>query len=353
MNFIRALSASIFRIICSLSLGLFIVLLTVQMTVLNPSEVKSWVRNSGTYQTALSNALNSSTLAQAELEHSSIPTESLKTALNQTFPASYVQSSTELAIDSAYSWADGKASDISFQINTTEKKNDFVRNLAAQLEPQIAGLPRCASIAEFSASDPRCIPPGYTAKQLADSLATDAGNSIAIFRQPITNDTLAQVLPGNALAAHTSPTKSDQIPQLVTSIRLWTWILPIIAVLSGALVIILSRDRWLAAQSVTGRLTWGAFLTMVISLGAAYIGTTLKLSDYISTASAGLLDPIIKQAAPSIGLHLAAVSGSVALITGTAWIILRTIRKRRQDVPPASESEPPALPSEQPKLNNP
>src|SRR6266496_1990148 len=174
MNFLRALAASLLSLICSIAVGFFVILATLQTTVLDRNETKAWLRDSGVYQTALTNVIDNNPTITQQLEDNPIPQDTLKAALNQTFPSNYVQAGTEKIIDSTYDWLDGSTPEITFEINTTDKKEAFVTSLAALLEPQTATLPRCASLAAFDPGNPPCIPPGYTAKQLADSLATDA-----------------------------------------------------------------------------------------------------------------------------------------------------------------------------------
>ena len=113
---------------------------------------------------------------------------------------------------------------------------------------------------------------------------------------------------------------------------MWLIILPVIAILSGGLVILLAHDKLRAAKYLAGRLTIGLLLTLAAGLIIAAVGKTFSLSAYISSANpilTHIAEPIIRQATPAVGNRLAFVSGLLALVTGIAWIVLRIVRKRK------------------------
>jgi hypothetical protein len=339
MNFMRAILASLLSLVCTLAVSAFVTLQTLETTALDRTEVKGWLDKSGTYNNLLDTVLSTNTAAQQELNStgSSIVTaDDIKTALGQTMDTTYVKQSTEKVVDSTYNWLDGQTSTISFEINTTAKKDEFTKNLSSVLEPQLAKLPPCMSIAQFQSNNPPCLPPGTTAKQAADGLATDAANQASIFRQPVTNETVAQSSKGSAQTNSpltNSNSSANRFRDLVSSLRVWLIWLPIIAIVSGGLMALLSQHKLKAAKHLAGRLTVGLALACAAGLLIANVGQTYSFKDLTGANNAFMaqvIEPVLHQAAPAIGFRLALVSGLLGLATLTAWVILLLIKRKRE-----------------------
>jgi hypothetical protein len=360
MYFWRAILASLLSLVCTLTISAFVTLQTLQATVLDRQQVKTWLVNGGVYPNLLNTVLANNAQLQ-QLATSATAPDTVKTALNQTFTPAYVQQATEKSIDGAYDWLEGKQSTISFSVNTTTQKAAFTENLAALLEPQLAAFPRCTSTAQFNSQNPTCLPPGMTAQQAATALATDAGNS-SLFTQPLTDQNISQTLgsTNQASAPLTAASATGQLPQLVKNLQLWLILLPIIAIASGGLMVWLSQHRLKAAKHLAGRLAFGMALTCVLGLIVATIGKTFQLSNYVSGTNnaviTGVIEPVIHQAAPAIGNRLALVSGILGVITGILWVALLVFKKRTDKAgllaPPAGGSSEPTAPKE-PKADQP
>jgi hypothetical protein len=337
MNFWRAILASLFSLVCTVAISLFITLATLQTTLLDRQEIKGWLQHSGIYNTALSDALRTDQAVQQQTGASSsfITQDTVKTILGKTFTPSYIAQSAEKVIDGTYNWLDGKQPTINFSINTTTYRDAFVDNATAVLQQQLMALPACTHVSQFNAENPTCLPPGTNVAQVARSLATDASNELSIFQQPITNQTLAQASDNSAqnndspLTSASSP--AQKIPDITAKARMWLWLRPLIAVVSGGLMVLLSHNRLKAGKHLAGRVFIGTCITMIAGLLIAYFGSNLKLGSFISgnsTLVGTIFEPILHQALPAIGSKLALVSGIVATIAGGAWIALRIIKKR-------------------------
>lgn len=373
MNFLRALIASLLSLVCTLAVSGFVTLQTVNATLLDRTEVKSWLSNSGVYNNLLDTILTSDKTVKGQVEATgtNISPETIKLALVQTFDPSYVQQSSEKVLDSTYNWLDSKSSTIQFEINTTERKETFVQKLSALLEPQLAAMPRCTSLAQFNASNPTCLPPGTTAAQTANAIAIDASNRISFFNQPINTQNVSEVTQvQSGQTAQTPANPSQRLPELINTMRMWLIWLPLIAIVSGLLMMLLSRLHLKAAKHLAGRLTFGLAVTLVLGLIVANVGKTFKISDYASTGSnavaTGIAEPIMHQAAPAVGNYLALISGIAGGITFVIWIILTVIKKRRDRAellkpaedepvvdPAPSKTEGPSAPQPEPKPTSP
>jgi hypothetical protein len=231
MNLLRALLASLLSLICTLAVSGYVMLSTLQTTVLDRNVAKSWMRESGVYNNLLSVIYANDPIAQQQIASTSaaIPQQAVATSLNQSFSPAYVQSATETILDGTYDWLDGKQSNISFDINTTTQKDSFASSLASTLEPQLATLPQCTSSSEFNPKNPSCVPSGTTPKQLSQSIATDTANQASIFQQPLTDAGVTQAATGSQTNSPVSSSNSTTraLPSITANLRLWLKLLPI------------------------------------------------------------------------------------------------------------------------------
>lgn len=369
MNFLRAILASLMSLVCTVAVSAYVTFQTLEATVLNKQEVKTWVQDSKAYDTLFPTLVSADQTIDEQTSSASstlVSKETIQTALNQTFTPSYVQTESEKIIDSTYGWLHGSSNAISFDINTTSKKEPFVKNLAALIQPQLATLPQCASYSQFDSSNPTCLPPGTTAAQAATALATDAANSSAFFREPITEETVQKANEQSDASSAESPvtsantSNSHSLPQTIQTIESWAVWLPLAALVSGGLCVVLSRHRFKAVKHLAGRLTVGLALTAAVGLVIASVGKTFEMSSS-SAVTTNIVEPIIQQAAPAIGNRLALVSGSLAALTFALWLTLTIIKKRREkaqllktpivELPPQQPtppSVPPSMPSATP-----
>src|SRR6266702_2646173 len=335
MNLLRALLASLLSLACTVAVSGFVILATLQTTILNPQAAKNWLQNSGVYGQAIDTAVNSNPTVQQQLSTvgSFISQDELKAALNKTFSPSYVKQQAEKVIDSAYDWADGKQANVAFSVDTTQQKDTFVSNMASILRPKLAALPQCTSLAEFDASNPMCLPLGTPAGDLAQSLATDAGNGLSILRQPITNDTFAQASSENNQSTNDTSLPSSagtdirQLPTFVAKLREWLFWLPFIALAAGGLSVLLSRKHLKAARHLAARLTIGLGFTLAAGLLLSIFGKSAKLSDLVGSNAivSNFVEPIAHQALPAIGSRMAWVSGITGVVTLILWIVFQTL----------------------------
>lgn len=346
MNFWRAIAASLLSLVCTLAVSAFVTLQTLQTTVLDRNEAKTWLAGSGVYQNLLKIMADSSPAADTTASSSIASKDTVGQALAQTFPTTFVRQSTEKVLDGTYNWLESTTPTIQFEIDTTAYKETFVTKLSALLEPQLAALPRCTTFSQFNANNPTCLPPSITAKQAADSIATDLAHSTNIFTSPLTNRTIEQAAQDQRTSS--GDPNQTQLPRLVSELHRWLFWLPFLALVCGVLSVLLSRRHLKAASHLTGRLTFGLAITCALGFVISYVGQTMRLSDYTSTNNAivtTIVEPIVHQAAPSIGNRLALISGIAGVITLILWIFFRTLRKQKEKtelLTPESPSAPQA-----------
>lgn len=346
MNFWRAILATLLSLVCTLAVSAFVTLQTLDATLLNKNEVKSWLATSGAYERLLPTMFTNSTTVQEQTTEraGSISPDTLKNALVQTFPASFVRQSIEQVLDGTYDWLDSKHRSIQFSIDATPYKDTFAKNLSAQLEPQLATMPRCTSPSQFNSTNPTCLPPGLTVKQAADSIAIDVSNRVDIFDRPLTN----KEFEGTTAAPSSQDNAIQQLPHYISLMRAWLWWLPVIALLSGILTVLLSRRQLRAAKHLAGRLTFGLAVTFVLGIVVANVGKTITLNTYTSAAptvvTTDVMQPIVRQAAPALGNRLALISGVCGALTLAAWVTLTVLYRRRQKTQLLASEGPTSLP---------
>ena len=151
MNILRNFLIGLMRFTCITALSGFIYLLTLQTTVMDRMVVKNWLNESGIYDGKLLTALlqtGDTQTTQPEAAAAITPsTDAIKTSLNATFTPEFTKTHIEQIIDSTYDWAEGKSPTLSFSVPIDEKRETFVQSLSRALEPQIAALPVCQSVA--------------------------------------------------------------------------------------------------------------------------------------------------------------------------------------------------------------
>lgn len=359
MNFLRAILASLMSLLCTIAVSAYVTYQTLETTILNKQEIKTWVQDSKTYDTLFPTLVSTDQTINDQTSGASSPfinKETIQTALNKTFTASYVQSESEKIIDSTYNWLHGASDNITFSVNTTSKKDDFIKNLAGLIQPKLAQMPQCASYNQFDATNPTCLPPGTNADQAAIALATDVANSSPFFKEPITEKSVQEANDQSATTNSESPvtsasaTNSQSVPRTIQTIKAWSVWLPLIAIVSGGLCIVLSRNHFKATKHLAGRLTVGLALTAAVGLIIASLGKTFE-TNATSAITTNIVEPIIHQAAPAVGNRLALVSGGLALITFALWLTLTIVKKRHDKAkllsPPAElpPTQPPQAPT--------
>jgi hypothetical protein len=107
-----------------------------------PQSLKKALNDSGIYALPPQDSV-----ASAE-DPSSLPTTDpgIQQALMNALPPSFIQSSSDRAIDSVYSWAHGTTKSPDFSVDLSQVKVNFANNVAAYVEQKITALPPCTQI---------------------------------------------------------------------------------------------------------------------------------------------------------------------------------------------------------------
>lgn len=134
-----------------------------------PAPLKSALKESGIYQTGISDALEKAQKDEPVQNDESIPTNSpeVRTIIKNAFPPEYVQTQAETAIDAFYAWLHGKTSKIAFSLDVTDAKNRLASGLGEYVQNRLITLPTCtaadlpAGNQEVDVFNASCVPPGF------------------------------------------------------------------------------------------------------------------------------------------------------------------------------------------------
>lgn len=342
MIFMRAFFRGIVLFVVLVSAGLWVVAATLQSTLLNRDTVKQWGTESGAY----GNVMETLEIRQLD-ETGSVDGALLREAINQTLTLGYVQEQSEVAVDAFYDWVDGTSSEVTYTIPIQERRDEFIDNLAGKLEEKVRSLPQCTG--SFSLQQ-ECIPRTYTPETYAASIAKQTADDSDLFVEPIV---VEAVEPVGVVAT---------LPMLAYWSGVASWVLPILAVLMGGAYVALSQKWRNGIANLGKRLVFSSVFLVIIGAITWIFGGSLDLATRLFGGSdmsfvSSVIEPILHQAIPTIGMWLTIWSGSVLILGVLLWIvgfILGRQTKMNTSVSTSAPSpETPPIQPSQPQENRP
>lgn len=334
----RAFFRGFVLLILLISVALWTVAATLQMTLFNREAVKSWMQASGAYENIID------TIEIRQVDATGIVTsEILRKAIDAVVTPTYIQEQTETVVDTTYNWLEGSASEITYSIPIHEQRSNFIEHLGKLLEEKIKDLPQCSG--SLSISEP-CIPRAYSAETYAASIAKQTAEDSDLFEKPIVSDT-AQLV-----------STLQQLPQLVIMSATAIWLLPIVMVLSGGVYVVLSRKWQQGIANLGKRLVFGSITLVVIGAFAWFFGGSLDLGTRLFGGSdmaiiTAVVEPLLEQGVASMGMWLAIYSGSVVLVGILLWVIGYVLHRRNKKNLSAEVQAPPVAPKPTPPPRKP
>lgn len=340
MDFLRKVALWLAGLLCVIAISGLVSLLTLQTTMLDRTVVKSWLHKSGIYadnklvsaivQTPPSDQLpDSNPQPQAAI---SLPPDAIKTALGNTFTSTFIQTQTEVVVDAAYDWMEGKTPEFQFSIPINQKRDTFIQQLSVAIEPQIAALPECSLRVQSG-----CRTPGLTPLQAAQQLATQSIQESGAFTKPLTNKSISQPAPGTQ--ANATPVSLTQLPLLRSVATTLLVALPVVAVLGAAFIGLMTRgiDRLTALSKLSRQVFLGMTLSVAVSIVVLWLGrdSDFGLKETLTSQASslgGLLAPLVRIIIIGIATKLALFSGIACVISLTAWVSFHLLRQKAEQV---------------------
>ncbi len=347
MNILRSILIGLMSFVCVITISGTIYVTTLQSTIMNPTVVKSWLKDSKIYDGGLLSLLvqpGQQNDKQPDSPQKIIATSSqVKTALSNTYTPDFIQTQVETMVNNAYAWMDGKTPNFSFSVPIDQKKDVLIQQLAAAIEPQIAALPVCSQA--MVAAQTACRPSGETPAQVATELTTQNIQQSSMFNKPITNETLAKN--DNSPIDSNKQSLLTQLPSIHQLINQLSIIFPIIALVAIAIIVAIAKSgqRLLASLRLSRRIFFSMILTFIGALVFVWLtrNSDFGLSGVAGQASDALL-PLIEIALAGLAKTLAIYSGIVCFVTLAIWIGIAIWLKKHAPVP----SETPAIVATEP-----
>ncbi len=301
MGFFRSIAAFILTSVFFSSLLLVAYGWTFNETVANSSAVKGWVEKSGSYNNFVSELVKTSA-EQNHDDESSLDTETLLSAADQSFTPPRLQENFENLLDGAYNWLDGRAEKIRFTIDFRDEIDNFRTNIVSSAESRLNSLPVC----EFAAVNPQVDP------FKADCLPREADVDALIDdfkRQSLDEDfsPVDSVITETSLQEDSDDSIEDQAAFLPTAwqiAKLGAVLAIATAIISaGLLYLIATNKRKLLTRFARGfffgALTLGIF-TFFTSRSDSWLENIFSQDESASSFASNVIQPIVNLAVDDI-----------------------------------------------------
>ncbi len=332
MKFVRGFSSLLFATLCTTAISLTVSFYTLNATLLNQSEVKRWIKESGIYIDIIPTILkNAPQEAQAQPTQSLLTQEVIARVFSESMPPEFVQSQVEQVIDGTYAWLEGREGSVKFRLPLDQKKDTVIANLKKAILPKIQALPPCVTLSDLTRtqSEFTCRPQNLTADEFAETISSQAVSNIGLFERPLTESAFTIKAPDPS--ADPVGAQAKHLPMYRQWFGLALIITPLVA-LAGALgVFLVSTDKLRSYVRLSRQIFIGSLLTTAL---AALIIYTSRYITLPGTADQGdiikLLTPVIHIGAQGIATTLATYSAIPMVIGLITWLYLRNRYHNRE-----------------------
>ncbi len=308
MGFLRKVAALILTSIFFSSLLFIAYGWTFNETVANSSSVKGWVEQSGAYDSFVSELVKTSAeQAKDQINESSLDTDTLIAAANNSFTPERLQNNFETLLDGFYAWLDGQSETIQFTIDFRDEIEDFRSNIVDRAEARLMDLPTCTTLPDSLDVDPfkaACLPPNVDIQALLSDFKTRTLDDDFTPVEPIISaDDITRGDPENGEAKPLESTVSF-LPPAWQIAKLGAVIAIAAAVISaGLLYVLASNKRRLLTRFgrgfLFGALTLGIF-TFFTARSDNWLEGVFSQDEAASTFASNVIQPIISRAVADI-----------------------------------------------------
>lgn len=281
-------------------------------TVLDQSKATNALRQTGFYDVVRSQVLLPKVQEQLSAGQSAsavLPSQDVLNSVNQVFTADKIRSITDQVLGAAYQWSDNKSPTIDFSIPVANEKDALGKALQAQIQQNVAELPRCGANDEVpdNLAQATCLPLYVSRDTVSSAVISDMQQHLQTVDDKLTPDTLHVTNKDLGSAVNTP----DYIGYLWT-LNLIT--LPLSLVI--ALYLLLKRRG-------AGLIAIGASILVVGIIGLTAYGalssaklasTDNALDNEIIKASQLLIKPTLL-----LGSGVSTAAGLAAIVGGIFW----------------------------------
>lgn len=166
MHYGRKLLVAALCALLPLTLFGFGLLFSLHQALGNPDNVKGALRESGIYNSAVSDLLNQKESSTDPGTTDEIPTDrpEVKDAIEKAFPPATVEDKVNAVLDGTYAWIRGDTEQLQFEVDLSDARIELANNLGAYARARAATLPDCPAsqpiTADFDVFNATCKPAG-------------------------------------------------------------------------------------------------------------------------------------------------------------------------------------------------
>lgn len=269
----------------SLVFGFFLFMLvtsaSLSLTIGKPGTLKRWLSSSGIYGKVVPAVLEESAKASKEPSDTSsisLSDPNIQKIAENVFTPTFIQQSSESAIDGTYTWLEGKTDKPQFNINVADAKAKFANGVGDYLRTRAASLPACKTIpTQFDVLNATCIPRGLNVNSEIDKTVKDILNNKDFLPDPaVTADSIKTKEDGQEKPLYQT---NNKLPQAYKWLHIAPYILGVLVLLAGVGIIMLNEHHRKGLQKVMVSLfTTGGLLllyTWLLSYGFSKAQTQL------------------------------------------------------------------------------
>ena len=315
----RAFTLAFWGTLITVCVSLIAVYFVLSQTLLNPTAVKRWLDQSGSYAVLAEIVVPNIVKNSGGIPSNSLVADDmLMRAAKASITADDVKAKSGPIIDAVYAWLDSKSPEITFSIPVTSETDRFLQALRNELFTKIKSLPECQGFIDPSTlADANCLPPYVTTDGAVD-FVMERVQQQELFRDKVLTPTL---ITGKTV------TLNQRIPDAISLFWVIQLIaMPVVAVLTLFLII---KRRATGLIAVAVALAIPALALLVVGLLAMGSGETVIASLLSKSDLTAIAAPLSKAAASSVASTSLLTGGVLAVVSiglggcGTWW------RKRR------------------------
>ena len=302
-------------------------------TVLKPTEIKRWVKDSGLYTNIIPAAAD---VIDNPSTESTIPFKdpAILDAGKAAFNYKVLQSATEQLIDQTTAWLDGTNDSLKLNIDISAARNNFAKGIGGVAASRLVGLPTCGVKipVSYDAFSVACLPRGVNPTVQGDRLANELIANRSFFGDGTITDKMLGITTQKQKAL-------TFVPHMYQARNLAFVILSLLVLGLTLIVIFFSEDKRGGITKVAGVYIFICIALLSTAALLPYLTKALApASNSISDkAFVDKIDmPLVVQVRNSvIAQHIlvGAVIGGVGLILVLYLIVTkRSRRQARQDI---------------------
>ena len=268
MQFIRKTTLGAVASLFITSLFLFGIMFGLQRVFSTPTSIKSALKQSGIYQTAVPDALEQ---AQKDQQKNGQPSgdqlpldrPEVQSIVQSAATPGFLQTQSETILDAVYAWLQGKTSKLSFSINLDDVKGRLADGVQQYAQQHLASLPACApgmvpqgDVDPFNAT---CLPRGADVNALSAQARSQITNGDFLKNTQLNADTL------KTKDGKTLDQQLKSAPDIYKKSNMGVYLLGLLVLLLAVAIVFLSKTRRSGLKKV-------AIIAIVIGTLIALLG---------------------------------------------------------------------------------